>query len=199
MNRRGFMITVLALLGLLTWLVLGWQPQPDEEPDAPLAEIPRGGDFTLMSDQGPVSLSDFHGRVVLLYFGYTWCPDICPTNLSLIGSVMDSLTEQERARVQPLFISVDPQRDTVERLKTYVSYFHPSLIGLTGSDTELAGVARQYGAAFRIVKQGTETDYPVDHSADTYLLDQQGRLIKSFPHGVQQDVLVKAVRELLGS
>ncbi len=199
MGNRGFIITVLTLLGLLVWLVLGWQPQSEDDHPAPLAEVPRGGDFTLMSDQGPVSLSDFRGRVVLLYFGYTWCPDICPTNLSLIGSVMDSLPEQERARVQPLFISVDPGRDTVERLKTYVEYFYPDLIGLTGSNTELTRMARQYGAAFRIVKQGSETDYPVDHSADTYLVDPQGRLIKSFPHGVQKDVLVKAVRELLGS
>jgi protein SCO1/2 len=197
MQKRGFIITLLALLGLLVWLVFGWQPKSERENHPLLVETPRGGDFTLSSDQGPVSLSDFRGQVVLIYFGYTWCPDICPTSLSLIGAVMDSLTAEERSRVQPLFISVDPERDTLERLKSYVSYFNPELVGLTGSASQLAEVAGRYGAAYQIVKQGNETDYPVDHSADTYLVDPHGHLVKTFPHGIQKDVLVKAIRELL--
>jgi protein SCO1 len=197
MQKRGFIITLLALLGLLVWLVVGWQPKSERENHPPLVETPRGGDFTLSSDQGPVSLSDFRGQVVLIYFGYTWCPDICPTSLSLIGAVMDSLKAEERSRVQPLFISVDPERDSLERLKSYVSYFNPELEGLTGSASQLAEVARRYGAAYQIVKQGNETDYPVDHSADTYLVDPHGHLVKAFPHGIQKDVLVKAIRELL--
>ncbi|MET0064733.1 MAG: SCO family protein [Candidatus Thiodiazotropha sp.] len=197
MLKRGFMVTVLALLGVLLWLLLVWQPDPGHDMTVPLAEAPQGGDFTLNSKQGPVNLADFRGRVVLLYFGYTWCPDICPTNLSLFGSIMDSLDKDEQARVQPLFISVDPGRDSLDRLETYVNYFHPSLIGLTGTDAELTQVTHRYGAAYRIVRQAQETDYPVDHSADSYLIDTRGQLVRSYPHGTQAETLIAAIRELL--
>jgi protein SCO1 len=197
MRKRRFIVTALALLGLLIWLVIGWQPQTDRDLVSPLPERPRGGDFTLSSDLGPVSLSDFRGKVVLLYFGYTWCPDICPTNLSMFSAIMDSLTAEERKQVQPLFISVDPARDTVERLKTYTTYFHPSLIGLTGTAAELDDVTKRYGAAYRIVKQTGMTDYPVDHSADSYLIDTEGHLVRTYPHGTQADVILSDIRELL--
>lgn len=197
--QKSFLIAVIALLmGVLAWLLFGWQPvgEPHDRLSG-LAEAPKGGDFNLHGPGGPVNLADFRGQVVLIYFGYTWCPDICPTNLALFSRVLNELEPGELARVQPIFISVDPRRDTPERLKEYTEYFHQRLIGATGSDAEVAQVAARYGVAFRAVNPGTEENYAVDHSADTYLIDRQGRLVRTLPHGSSDETLIKAIRELL--
>ncbi|MEJ2452738.1 MAG: SCO family protein [Candidatus Thiodiazotropha sp.] len=196
--KKSFLIAAIALLmGLLTWLLFGWQPIPQPADQTTLAEMPAGGDFTLQGPQGPVALSDFRGKVVMLYFGYTWCPDICPTNLSLFSRVLSELAPEELARVQPIFISVDPRRDTLPRLKEYTEYFHERLLGVTGSDAEVARVAALYGVAYRAVNAETETNYAVDHSADTYLIDQQGQLVQRLPHGSSAEALLQAIRGLL--
>jgi protein SCO1/2 len=199
--QKSLLIAAIALLmGLLTWMLFGWQPV--EEPASAArqphsAMVPRGGDFTLHGAEGPVSLADFRGRVVLLYFGYTWCPDICPTNLAIFTQLLHALKPEELAQVQPIFISVDPRRDDQARLKEYTAYFHPRLIGVTGSDAEVARVAALYGVLYRAVNPETEANYAVDHSADTYLIDQQGVLVRSLPHGTSAESLLKAVRDLL--
>ena len=198
MQRYLLIFVILLLAGALAWLAVGWQPPSEEAPDSGLASVPEGGAFTLDSYRGPVSLDDFRGKVVLLYFGYTWCPDICPTNLSLISAVLNEMPAEEQERVQPIFISVDPDRDTVQRLKEYTEYFHPSMLGLTGSESAIAEAAKRYGAAYRMVKEaGDETNYAVDHTADTYLIDREGRLVRAIPHGSQVDELLISVRALL--
>ncbi len=188
------------LLGLLSWLLFGWPPADESVTHATLSSLsrePRGGDFTLQGPDGPVSLADFRGKVVLIYFGYTWCPDICPTNLAMFSRVLDGLAPGEVERVQPIFISVDPRRDNLARLKEYTEYFHPRLIGLTGSDGQVAEVAARYGVAYRAVNAETEENYAVDHSADSYLIDPQGELVQRFPHGSAAEALLKAIRTLL--
>ena len=191
---------ILCLLGLLIWLLVYWQPTtqlPQCEQSPALAEPPVGGDFVLESARGPVDLKEFRDQVVLLYFGYTWCPDICPTSLGLTSIALDGLRPEELARVQGLFVSVDPDRDTVERLQEYAAYFHPRLLGLTGTPEQLAKVARQYGAAFRKVVQASETAYVVDHSAETYLIDPRGRLVEVIPHGTPPSELIRRIRRYL--
>ena len=197
MQRLSLIITMILLSGALAWMLLIWHPQAGTPADDELLNSPQGGDFTLQSDQGPVSLNAFRGKVVLLYFGYTWCPDICPTNLAMISTLLVELSDKERAGVQAIFISVDPARDSVERLKSYVAYFNPKLLGLTGSEAEIAEVAQRYGAAYKIHKEAGQTDYVVDHTADTYLIDMDGHLVKSFPHGTSVEELLASVRELL--
>ena len=198
--QKNRLIAAILLMGvLLSWLLL-WEPAPD--PDVcdqtpALGEAPAGGGFTLNSYRGRVSLADFHGKVVLLYFGYTWCPDICPTSLGLTSLALEALEPNELERVQCLFVSVDPQRDTVERLKDYVEYFHPKILGLTGSPGEVAEVARLYGAAYHRVQQASEPDYVVDHSADTYLIDPQGRLVETLPHGAPAERILTLIRKYL--
>lgn len=108
-----------------------------------------GGDFTLQSADGPVSLSDFRGKVVLIYFGYTSCPDVCPTSLGALSAALKQLSPREMDRVQPIFISVDPERDTPGKMVEYVHYFHPKMIGVTGSIEQVRKVADRYGAYFR--------------------------------------------------
>ena len=199
--RKSALLTLIGLLAVFfIWALLGWQPTPEKSTGHQalgLAEAPSGGDFVLDSYRGPLSLADLRGKVVALYFGYTWCPDICPTSLGFLSAALDELTPDELAQVQGLFISVDPARDDVERLKEYGEYFHARILGITGSREHIDRVVRQYGAAYRIVKQDSAADYLVDHSADTYLLDQQGRLAKTLPHGTPPDEVLAALKSLL--
>jgi protein SCO1/2 len=189
---------VLLMAGLLVWLVLFWNPEAPNEPahqTLALSEKPTGGDFSLRSHQGRMNLADYRGQVVLLYFGYTWCPDICPTNLGLATMAFNELEADELERVQFLFVSVDPQRDSLERLKEYTDYFHPKILGITGSADEVAQAARRYGAAYRKVDQGqSATGYVVDHSADTYLIDPRGKLVATLPHNTPPEIILRQIR-----
>jgi protein SCO1/2 len=157
-----------------------------------------GGDFSLHSSQGAFSLQQLRGKLVLLYFGYTKCPDVCPTSLALLSQALNELNKQELNQVQGLFVSVDPKRDSFQVLDEYVSYFHPSLIGLTGSEAEVAKAAKLYGAQYREVKLSDSAfDYAVDHSATTYLITQSGELRFVFPHETPASVILEAIRYLI--
>ena len=203
MQRRLLIAFIVLLVGVLLWLLNPWAPA-----DAPwqphrtlgLAATPAGGDFRLQSAAGPVDLKDLRGRVVLIYFGYTWCPDICPTNLAFIVAALKTLAPEELARVQVLFVSVDPERDDAQRLARYTGYFHPRILGLTGTPEEIAEVARRYGAAYR---RGPQTDsamgYSVDHSSQIYAVDPQGRLARTLDHATPPERIAAVVRELLAA
>jgi protein SCO1/2 len=119
---------------------------------------------------------------VLVYFGYTFCPDICPTSLAATAEGLKQLSPEELARVAMIFVSVDPKRDTPERLKEYVEFFHPSIVGVTGSAEVVAEVAKRYGVIY--AEQKVETaggGYVVDHSADTFIVAQDGRWSARLP------------------
>jgi protein SCO1/2 len=206
MARKLSVIAILVLAGLLAWL-LSWTPNGvDVDPKGPrhgtldLASPPQGGDFILDSVDGPLDLADLRGNVVLIYFGYTWCPDICPTNLVLIAGALKSLTPEELERVRVLFVSVDPERDSVARLAEYSGYFHPEIVGLTGTPEQIAEVAKLYGAAYRRTElAGSAMGYVVDHSAYSYLVDPRGRLVHNLDHATPSAEIVAAIRALLGS
>jgi protein SCO1/2 len=159
--------------------------------------VPTGGDFTLQSSKGPFSLESQRGKVVLLYFGYTMCPDICPTALAFLGQALSTLEPGELEQVQVVFVSVDPERDTPERLELYSTYFHKSILGVTGTPQEVAEVAGMYGAAYRRVESDSAVGYMVDHTSLVYVIDQDGKLLDSMPHGTAPEVIVKTVRPLL--
>lgn len=206
MTRKLLVIAILVLFGLLAWLLL-WTPTGvDLDPEGPrhgtldLASPPQGGDFVLESVDGPVALADLRGKVVLIYFGYTWCPDICPTNLVLIAGALKALTPEELERVRILFVSVDPERDSVERLAEYSGYFHSEIIGLTGTPEQIAEVATLYGAAYRRTELvDSAMGYVVDHSAYSHLVDTQGKLVRNLDHATPSAEIVAAIRTLLGS
>jgi protein SCO1/2 len=171
-------------------------PKPDEVPQ--ISEAPVGGEFQLYSSKGPVALSDFRGKVVLLYFGYTKCPDVCPTSLSIMTQALNGLSESELAGVQSIFISVDPLRDTYEALDEYADYFHSNLMGITGTPEQVADVASRYGARYYQVElEGSSFGYAVNHSSVIYLLSSQGVLRFLFPHGTPSPVVLEAIRYLL--
>ncbi|MEO5343993.1 MAG: SCO family protein [Gammaproteobacteria bacterium SHHR-1] len=182
----------LSLAGLLVALLF-WQPA---RPGADNA-APAGGDFQLNSQAGPVSLSDFRGKLVLLYFGYTQCPDICPTSLAFLTQAVNELSAEEQARLQVIFISVDPERDSLEHLQVYSSYFHPDYIGLTASPAQVRQVADNYGAGYRRVDSDSEMGYIIDHTAELYLVDAQGQLQTRIPHGTEPEQILQVLRQWL--
>lgn len=196
-------LSLLLLAALLGWMLLFWHPADRQESglfDTDMARVPEGGGFRLESWRGPVSLEDFRGSVVLIYFGYTWCPDVCPTNLGYIGLALDSLSPAQQERVQVLFISVDPERDSLERLHQYTEFFHPRVMGLSGDSQTLTRVAAQYGVYFRRANAEDGADgYQMDHSSFTYLVGTDGRLRRSLGHATSPRGIAAALRTELES
>jgi protein SCO1/2 len=140
---------------------------------------------------------EFRGKVILLYFGYTHCPDVCPTSISLMAQALNELSTEEIKQVVGLFVSVDPARDDVHKLAEYAGYFHPNFIGVTGTPEAVAQAARRYGVQYRIIHtDDSAMDYFVDHSTAIYLIDQQGVLRFAFAHDTAPEVLLGAVRML---
>jgi len=114
---------ILLLVAAIVWLAIYWEP--DYQDPRGKTEMPAGGDFSLVSASGPVELKALRGKVVVVFFGYTTCPDVCPTSLGVLSNALSGLRDTELKRVQGLFISVDPERDTLEKLQKYGRYFHP--------------------------------------------------------------------------
>jgi protein SCO1/2 len=156
---------------------------------------PIGGAFALKDQTGKVRTdADFRGQLMLVYFGFTYCPDICPTDLQAIGLAMDQLGA-DAASVQPLFVTLDPERDTVDHLAQYVTLFHPRLIGLTGSIKDVSQAADAYRVYYKRVTTGTKPDdYTVDHSAFIYLIDRDGKYLGFFPPGTDAAKMVDMIR-----
>ncbi|MDT8281554.1 MAG: SCO family protein [Gammaproteobacteria bacterium] len=166
-----------------------------EMPDSEAA--PSGGDFVLQSADGPVALRDLRGKVVLLTFGYSYCPDVCPISLGYLSRSLDGLQETEQVGVSALFISVDPERDTLQHLAEFVRYFHSALIGVTGSEAELAEVAGRYGVKYYHVKSPLPGQpYSISHSAATYLVNPDGQLQFIFPYETPPGVITEAIRHV---
>ncbi|MEN6585824.1 MAG: SCO family protein [Sulfuricella sp.] len=195
MTKKLLFVAGAVLALLLVWVVWFWQPAGDRAHQTlSLAAAPMGGDFTLHSADGPVALKDLRGKVVLVYFGYTFCPDICPTSLAYTSQALDMLSKDELARTQVLFVSVDPERDTLAKLKTYAAFFHPNVLGITGSPQEVAAVAKLYGASYSKQNTGSAGGYVVDHSAATYVVDPTGKMVATLQHGTPPAEVAKAIR-----
>lgn len=200
-NKNTLAIALIAVLGVaLVWVLFLWNPTNDESikhSNLALSAAPIGGDFTLEIQDKDLSLGDLRGKVVALYFGYTQCPDICPTSLALLTQALSQMTEEELKGVQSIFVSVDPERDNVTRLKEYVTYFHPNIIGATAEKEIIDDIVKRYGAAYKMVESNSAVGYLVDHSSYTYLIDKQGKLQKTLSHGTESEILLKEIRELL--
>jgi cytochrome oxidase Cu insertion factor (SCO1/SenC/PrrC family) len=155
---------------------------------------PIGGRFALTDQDGRSRTdADFRGRLMLVYFGFTYCPDVCPTDLQQIGLALDRLGEAGEM-VQPVFITVDPERDTPDHLKHYMPLFHPRLIGLTGDAAAIEAAARAYRVYFERVERASSADYTVDHSGFIYLIGRDGEYLGFFPPGTSAERLADAIR-----
>lgn len=146
-------------------------------------------DFTLTSAAGPVSLSDFAGQYVFLYFGYTFCPDVCPATLSNLAGVRQELGA-DGDKMQVLMISVDPERDTPEVLEEYVAHFDPTFLGITGSKEEIDAAGEPLGIYYEIHEGSAASGYLVDHTARTFLIDPEGNARVAYPHDAPREGIV---------
>ncbi len=158
-----------------------------------------GGAFALIDQTGtPRTDADYRGRFMLIYFGYTFCPDVCPTSLQVMGQALDQLSAEEQAAIQPILITVDPARDTVAVLKDYVPHFHERLVGLTGSEAQVAAAAKAYRVFYRksSLTQG-QADYLVDHSSIVYLMDRNGAYRTHFTHEATPEAMAAALRKAI--
>lgn len=202
MNNIANIVKMILSAGLLA-LLAACNPAPDgsvpAEMEPPLAGAKIGGTFTLTNqDGGRTSEEQFKGQYRIIYFGYSYCPDVCPVDLA---NIMLGLKQAEKdnpaltKKIQPIFISVDPERDTPAVLKQYVSAFHPRLIGLTGSPEEIAAVAKKYLIIYDIRKDEGSSEYLVDHSRQAYLFGPDGEPLALLPYdGTPQDVAAEIVR-----
>lgn len=186
------------------WLLSGCDRlSPSADPAAPAfkgiditgADYARGFSLTDVNGQTR-TLADFKGKVVLLYFGFVQCPDVCPTALTRAAAVMERLGPQA-AEVQVVFVTVDPERDTPELLREYMAAFHPSFMALTGSAEQIAETAKAFRVAYRKVPTGSS--YTMDHTALNYLLDRQGHIRVVLRHEQTVDDYTADVRALLAA
>ena len=185
----GIALSLAVLLGIALFLRSG--PPPRD------SKLPPGADFVLQSADGPVDSKALRGKVLLIYFGYTHCPDVCPASLAAGGQAMNALSPTEQARVKMFMVSVDPERDTLQHLKEYTSFFQPQLAGITGTPAQIADLAKAFGAGY--IKQAPKADgsYAVDHTVSTYVVDGEGRLVAVLDLGTPTDKLVSTVRKHL--
>ncbi|MGB1009787.1 MAG: SCO family protein [Thiolinea sp.] len=162
----------------------------------PFGEV--GGDFTLMQEGKPVSLSDFPGKAVVIYFGFASCPDVCPTTLGLVSASLKALAAEEMEQVQPIFISVDPERDKGKMLTDYAQYFHPKMIGVTGTPDEVKQVAKKYNTLFYKEKlSDSAMAYTVNHTSKTYVISKNGESMQILPHSMTKPELLASIRAAL--
>ena len=186
--------SALAIIGLIALFTLTSKTEFGEKTPRSFAEL--GGDFTLQSSKGNVSLSDFQGKAVVMYFGFMNCPEVCPNSMGVLQSAFNRLSTDELNDVHGIMISIDPERDKVESLEKFTQYYHPQIIGLTGSDDAVEKTADQYGAYFKRTKD-KENDYLFEHVSRYYVIDQQGNLVDALRHSTTPSELTAKLRETL--
>jgi protein SCO1 len=189
----GFLIGALA--GAVVLLITTPQGgQPVQSSGTALV----GGPFSLVGAGGkPVTDRDFRGRYMLIFFGFTHCPDICPAELQVIAEALGELGDKAK-NVVPIFITLDPERDTPEAMGNYVKSFGPNFVGLTGSPEAIAAAAKAYRVSYaKVEDKESAADYGVDHSALVYLMDPEGRYVTHFSYGLSAEQLAEKLGKLL--
>ena len=193
---------LIIVLALLVSLGACRRTQPPSARAAPADRPDFGGDFSLTTDDNqPFQLTQLRGKAVLLFFGYTSCPDMCPMSLAHVIDVLKELGDA-RAEVTPVFVSLDPQRDTPATIKTYVTHFGPEVIGLTGTAADIARVAAQYHVSYNVVESGSTTgdgskNYLINHTTAIFLIDRHGVLRNYYSNNEPVPRLAAAVQAVL--
>ncbi|MFT3988760.1 SCO family protein [Aestuariivirga sp.] len=183
----ALMLVVAAMIGATAWLLSPGLTRSGTG----VALV--GGPFTLTNQDGKqVTEKDFLGRYTLVYFGYTYCPDVCPTQLQVLAAALEEMGPAA-AKITPVFISIDPGRDTPEVMKAYVENFGAQFVGLTGSADEIAGVAKAYRVFY--AKTGTGADYKMDHTSLMYLMGPDGKFVTYFDYTTDPKALAQRLSQ----
>lgn len=199
------LLVIAALAGLLMYAA--WKQIHGEQVGALFAdkqqshgEAAIGGEFTLTDQNGAVRhMADFNGKYRLVFFGFTHCMEACPVALLTLSQLMDKLG-RDAERVVPLFITVDPERDTPEQMKSYLEAFHSGIVGLSGSKDALDNAAAAYKVyAARAQGEPADDNYQMNHSGYIYLMDRDGRYIQHYPHNIGVDELTDAMVRLIAA
>lgn len=198
-TRIGLLLAIVviaAAAGLAEWLVIR-DPDVAKAPSGIIANVEIGGPFTLTDHTGrQVTERDYLGGFTLVFFGYTFCPDVCPTVLGDIALALDDLGDDAVA-VTPLMISIDSERDTPAILAEYVPLFHERLIGLSGTTEQIKQVAAAYRVFYRRAEDPNYTYYLMDHTSFVYLLDPAGKVVSLFRYGTSPDEMAAIIRQHL--
>lgn len=200
--KREYLIIVIvaaiaAALSVAVWKV-GMNPPASVREGVSTGQATIGGPFTLTNQNGKVVKdTDFKGKLMLVFFGFTYCPDVCPTDLMVMSKAMKELGDDAK-QVAPIFISIDPERDTPAQLKTYLSNFDSRITGLTGSQEQIDQVIGEYRVYANKVHSPDSTDYTMDHSAFLYLMGKDGVFITHFRHNPKVEEVVTEIRGALG-
>lgn len=193
-------LALIALTAFVTWRYMASEPIARTGSVSAItipSGVKIGGPFHLIDQTGKtVTDKDYRGRFMLISFGYGFCPDICPTTLQTMGAAIDILGPDGK-RIQPIFITIDPERDTVEFMADYVASFHPRLVGLTGSKADTDKTASLYRVYHAKVGDGAPDEYLMDHSAFIYLMGPDGAFLTMFRHGMSPDGLAGEIRSYL--
>ena len=201
MSRRLFFAIIITVgVAAVVFVTLGRDIMSgnDTQQRSTQGKVNIGGPFQLVNGSGKtVSDMDFRGKYMILYFGYTFCPDVCPTSLGEIAAALDLLTADEIAQVVPVFISIDPERDTPKIVGEYVEHFHERMIGLTGSIDAVKSVAKSYKAYFSKGEVDADGDYPVDHTSYTYVIGPDGQFITAYRHATPAKDMAKSLKDML--
>jgi len=182
-------VWIAVLVGAASWI--GWDAMQGGQPAI-------GGPFSLVDQNGHTVTNDtLKGKPTLIYFGYTFCPDVCPTSLLLMETAIDKLGPDAAKKVNLVFITIDPERDTQKLIKDYVGNFGPTFIGLTGTPEQAAAAARVYRVYYQKVPGKDGAPYLMDHSSIVYLLDRNGRFVTHFTHEAKAEAIAAGVERLL--
>lgn len=214
MTRYKLPLVILALLALGTagYIMVADAHQPrnaapaamsrdgQSRPDPEAPQLQVGGPFTLTNQDGqPVTEQSFHGKYMLIFFGFTYCPDICPTELQDALNAIEIAGSEIKSQVQPIFITIDPARDTTDKMSEYVKMFGRGLIGLTGTPEQIAAVARAYKVYYAKTAdedgESSGDDYMMDHSSFLYLMGPDGQMVKTFAPGTTLDDLAAGLKQ----
>lgn len=187
-----WLVLALAFVGSLVFGLAERQSGADKDLKAQYLE---GGDFRLQGKSGELSLANFKGQPLVLYFGFTHCPDICPIGLTVIRDALKS--DPAFAEVNALFVTVDPERDTSEHLAEYLSFFHPNIQGGRTDLAQTVALGKRYGTYFKKGKLNEHGAYAVDHTAYFYVLDAQGELMRVLDHDAKPEDLAQAIKTYL--
>lgn len=201
MPKLKVILPILAALAAVLAVYVALSPRDQTKSAQQNAKALIGGPFSLINHHGEkVTEQDFRGKYMLVYFGYTFCPDVCPTELQIMADALDRLAPETLAAITPVFISVDPDRDSVEILAQYAPAFHPRMIGLTGSKAQVAAVKKAYRvySAKEEPEADAEVDsYLVSHTSYTYLMDRNGAYLTHFRSQTDPEVMAKRLQELV--
>ena len=204
MNLSAFRVASIAVVSILAMVLVAWQfglLSPNKKGFGVSGNAKIGGTFNLLDHNGNFRTnSDFRGRFMLIYFGYSYCPDVCPTALQIMSTALQFLGKQAKS-VQPIFITIDPKRDTPNHLKDYVKNFYPGIIALTGTQDLIKDVAKKYRIYFSQATQdktkSNSDNYLLDHSSIVFLMGKDGKYITHFNHQTNAEVMAKIISKQL--